>query len=479
MAETTPTITPGANESAQMNEMMKRLLMQATQKRSTVQPSPGAELPKPPQQSGGQPFVHGLMGLIYQGVQASKQQQLRHATGVLSQLNNSWQKAQDLAQGDQSKATEIFSTLPEVTHLLEDKKNLKQLGKLLQFDFMEPEKKKTVWHEALGKVVQAGQHLPLVKAIGQLIQSRKSQPQGDIDYAKKEGEASATAKQFAGLAQQEQPQMTLMQELKQMNDSLKNERENLKTEQANLNKQRELGLKEDEFNQKKKEFDQKEKDFDRRETALEKFRSENIKISRERLTQSGASQDLRRIVIGLNYAPQLLKPGEAQSFGMQVDEDGNLIPAKSPLSATTQERNAAQQAKTMDSLIDSTLKVLDDPGLQNKLGPYSGRLNEVIQGKVGANVPEFDILRTLGAFDTSGMLKLHFGQRGGQGIYERYHSLLDTGKMDAASLKETLSAFKTVSGAYRKQVRTTRDKDAPSTTPSGEVVIDLTQPKKP
>src|SRR6266850_4570379 len=155
----TPKPTPGADVSKQMEEMMLRLMKSATQPRTSVQPPEGAERPNPSAgQQGHQPqqFVHGLFGMIQQGVQAEKQKQLRHATGVLQSLNNSWEKAQELAQGDQQKATQLFSQMPEVTHIFEDKKNVKQLGKLLQFDFMEPEKKKTVWHEALGKVVEAG-----------------------------------------------------------------------------------------------------------------------------------------------------------------------------------------------------------------------------------------------------------------------------------------------------------------------------------
>jgi hypothetical protein len=480
---TTPAPAPQPEQAkAQIDALSAQLMKHLSQPRSNIQPSPGAEQPKPQGQQGqgpqaGQRFVHSIFGLIYQGVQNQKQQQLRQATGVLSQLNNSWQKAQDLAQGDQQKANQIFSQLPEVTHILEDKKNVKQLGKLLQFDFMNPEKGKTVWHEALGKVVEAGKHLGFVKAIqGMMGEHKKSQQQQPQDYAAKEQEASGLASKIASNAMPAQPQLSVMQELKAMNDSIKNERENLKAEQANLNKQRELGLKEEEFTQKKKEFDQKEKDFDRRQTALENYHKETIKNSKARLDQAGASQELRRIVTGLNYAPQLLKPGEAQAFGMQVDEDGNLIPAKSPMSATNQERNASQQAKVMDSLIDTTLKVLDDPDLQNKLGPFQGRLSEIIQGKVGANVPEFDTLRTLGSFDASGMLKLHFGQRGGQAMYDKIHSMLDTGKMDLASLRESLKAFKTVAGTYKKQVTTVRDKPNAPKSNEGEVVIDLTKP---
>src|SRR6266566_3448429 len=201
-----PSAVPGAADNQQMHQLMMRLISRMAQPRTSVQPPQGAELPRNTNVNQPQQFVHGLFGLIQQGVQAQKQAQLRHATGVLQSLNNSWMKAQDLSQGDQEKATQLFSQMPEVTHIFEDKKNVKQIGKLLQFDFMEPEKKKTVWHEALGKVVEASKHLPLVQAIGKIVEQHKNKPQ-DVDPAKKELEASEMAKKFAGQAGQDPSQL--------------------------------------------------------------------------------------------------------------------------------------------------------------------------------------------------------------------------------------------------------------------------------
>lgn len=213
-----PAPMPGAQSSQQMDELTKRLLSRIAQPRSQVQPAPGASQPPKgmapvsgvPKDKGEaqQMFVHNLFSTIFNGVQAEKAKQLRHATGVLQSLNNAWSKAQDLAQGDEKKAQEIFSQMPEVTHIFEDKKNVKQLGKLLQFDFMEPEKKKTVWHEALGKVVEASKQLPFIKQISELVKSNKIDPKMSQapDYAKREQEASGMAKQFAGQARPDQAQ---------------------------------------------------------------------------------------------------------------------------------------------------------------------------------------------------------------------------------------------------------------------------------
>ena len=216
--ETAPTRPPatastGMPQASQLDETTKRLLSRMLQPKSQVQPAPGQD--KPPammaptegvahnQDEGRQMFVHNLFALIHNAGAAQKAQQLKHATGVLSSLNNSWSKAQELSGGDTQKAQSLFSQMPEVTHILEDKKNVKQLGKLLQFDFMEPEKKKTVWHEALGNVVEAGKQLPFIKQLTGLIEKHKQNQQTPAtapNYAQQEQDASVVAKQFAGQA---------------------------------------------------------------------------------------------------------------------------------------------------------------------------------------------------------------------------------------------------------------------------------------
>ena len=203
----TPTPQPQAaagDQQKQMQDIMLRLMKQVSQPKTSVQP---ATPPQQPQQYKGQGFAGVMLASAFNAVQRQKKQQLDHAVGVLQSLNNAWEKAQELSQGDQEKAKKLFSQMPEVTHIFEDKKNVKQLGKLLQFDFMEPEKKKTVWHEALGKVAQAANHLPMVKAISQAMQKHKeSQSQQQYDPAAKESQASGMAERFAGQARPDQGQ---------------------------------------------------------------------------------------------------------------------------------------------------------------------------------------------------------------------------------------------------------------------------------
>jgi hypothetical protein len=484
-------------QASQLDETTKRLLSRLLQPKSQVQPAPGQD--KSPammaptqgvahnQDEGRQMFVHNLFALIHNAGAAEKAKQLKHAIGVLHSLNNSWQDAQELYPDDKKKAMDHFSSMPSVTHILEDKKNVKQLGKLLQFDFMEPEKKKTVWHQALGQVVESSKQLPFIKQIAGLMDQHKQNQAakaGDPNYAQREQDASAVAKQFAGQArgnpalEMQQATMALREQAIQAREIADKARIDLSEERNKLTEERNKTLEEG-LKEKRDEFETREKRLVEAHKDLQNYRKEQIGVARDKVNQHTTDTSLRRLVIGLNYAPQLLKPGEAEAFGMQMDENGQLIPVKSPLAATAQTKNAQQQAGVMDSLIGSTLSLLDDPGLKDKLGPYQGRISEVMMGRIGTDVPEFGLLRTLGSFDASGMLRLHFGARGGMQQYEKFKNLIDTGKMDEAALRESLQGFKVVADTYKNEIRTSRTKKTDTTSDSSETVIDLRKNKTP
>jgi hypothetical protein len=217
-----PQPSPSQIQEQQLQELMRRMISRLGH--TQIVPSPSQIDPRTGQvrqpkflapaegfpvnrEQAQQMFVHNLFSTIFNAAQAQKKEQLNHAVGVLQSLNNSWQKAQDLAQGDPQKAEQLFSSMPEVTHILEDKKNVKQLGKLLNFDFLNPEKKKTVWHEALGRVVEAGKALGLTQAIGAMMKKHKEQqssadrpPTDPESIAGREQQASGIARQLARMA---------------------------------------------------------------------------------------------------------------------------------------------------------------------------------------------------------------------------------------------------------------------------------------
>lgn len=212
---------------------------------------------------------------------------------------------------------------------------------------------------------------------------------------------------------------------------------------------------------------------------------EELDLKRQRIKQANNQlgialkrYGLSRLEVGANYDPSLLTPEEQQQMDLPVDSKGQAIPLHSPNAPTGQTKSTAQTAQVVDGLVGSTLDLLKNPKVQAELGPIKGRLNEIYIGKIGADdlgitdpdtAAAITALRTLGSFDASGALKVHFGARGGGAQYDKFKNLMDTGKMDAPTLISSLGALHRVLGpeGYGGEVKTTRGKltPPPSTTP--------------
>lgn len=225
-------------------------------------------------------------------------------------------------------------------------------------------------------------------------------------------------------------------------------------------------------------------------TELNKTRNaaipEQLDIQRQRLKLSNQQYDialkrygLSRLQVGANYDPALLTPEEQQQMDLPVDSAGRPLPLKSPNAPTAATRNTAQTAQVVDGLVGSTLDLLKNPKVQKELGPISGRLNEIYIGTIGASelgisdpdtAAAITALRTLGSFDASGALKVHFGARGGGAQYDKFKNLMDTGKMDAPTLIASLGALHRVLGpeGYSGEVKTTRGTAPPAAKPNAK-----------
>ena len=154
-----PGAQPGAEMDAKMQELLARVMHPSSQlpmpKPAPAQHTPMMEGPAATHSAGNQLFFHNLGALIGNAIVDHKQKQTEKATGVMQSLNSAWQDAQEHANGDQAKAREIFAQMPQVKAILSDPKEIKQLGKLLAFDPMNPEKNKTVYHDAAARVGKA------------------------------------------------------------------------------------------------------------------------------------------------------------------------------------------------------------------------------------------------------------------------------------------------------------------------------------
>ena len=178
--------TPGAAQSAQLDETTRRLLEHMMKPRMQ-----GPQAPPQAQQSlqtpGPQHVVKGLFSLIQESAAAHKKTQLDHATFRIKSISDAIEDAYEHAQGDPEKAKELFMASSAVTSLKskEGQKDMKQMEKLLQLDYLNPEKGKTVWHEALGKVMQISGAEKVMKGLRHLMGQHKDKVQQDLQKSDK------------------------------------------------------------------------------------------------------------------------------------------------------------------------------------------------------------------------------------------------------------------------------------------------------
>jgi len=137
-----------------------------------------------------------------------------------------------------------------------------------------------------------------------------------------------------------------------------------------------------------------------------------------------------------------------------LDETGNTIGWKSPAAPTSSIKTQAQQASDLSTLFKKVQTKLAEAQKAGKLGPTQGRVNEFMTGTVGADDPLFAEVRALGSLTASGMLKAHFGARGGQQMYDHFEALFNTGKMTYNDLIGAMKGFSTFMDQYATRVRT-------------------------
>jgi hypothetical protein len=105
---------------------------------------------------------------------------------------------------------------------------------------------------------------------------------------------------------------------------------------------------------------------------------------------------------------------------------------------TTAARDRASFAAGLREHIPDVIEQINALDRQGKLGAISGRFNEFMTGKVGADDPDFAQLRTsLGLLQT-GMMVPHVGARGGVQLIKKFEGLINQGKASAGNLKASL-----------------------------------------
>lgn len=137
-----------------------------------------------------------------------------------------------------------------------------------------------------------------------------------------------------------------------------------------------------------------------------------------------------------------------------IDDQGNALGWKSPAAPTSSIKTQAQQASDLSQLFGKVRAKLAEANKAGKLGPTSGRVNEFMTGTIGADDPMFSEVRALGSLTASGMLKAHFGARGGQQMYDHFEALFNTGKMTYGDLDAAMKGFQLFMDQYASRVKT-------------------------
>lgn len=155
---------------------------------------------------------------------------------------------------------------------------------------------------------------------------------------------------------------------------------------------------------------------------------------------------------------------------------------------TAQAKNSAETARVVQSGIARLRPMIDQLDKAGALGAVKGKVNDLIEGKQGFDglglSPDnsrlmenfIDSLK----FVNSGMLKTHFGARGGQQLYEKFTQMLNAGQ-GVDVMKGGLDAFDFYAGRYAEEGK--RPGAATNNTPKGGLTADdllkKYPPKKP
>lgn len=120
---------------------------------------------------------------------------------------------------------------------------------------------------------------------------------------------------------------------------------------------------------------------------------------------------------------------------------GGAIPPK-PTSTTL---TMSQMATTVQPKIDALDKQIDS--LAKEIGPASGRWNEFMVGKAGADNPQFASLLTNLDAVTSAIVRTHFGGKSAEGYIKEIQGSLRAAQ-SPADLKARLRAWAGWIGSY-------------------------------
>lgn len=179
---------------------------------------------------------------------------------------------------------------------------------------------------------------------------------------------------------------------------------------------------------------------------------------------------LESIRVGARLAPKT-PPESVQFIGndadgnpLLMDKQGNIkrgvVPGKGPVMPkqstmpTMTTRGSAEFAAALLPHVQEMRNLIQQADAQGYIGPGAGRIyGQFLAGTVGTTGdPQADALlgklRTTDSLIRSGMLRTHFGARGGQQMYDKFAQMLNTGKQSAAMLNGSLDQMSSFLKGY-------------------------------
>lgn len=137
-------------------------------------------------------------------------------------------------------------------------------------------------------------------------------------------------------------------------------------------------------------------------------------------------------MIGKDGKVYRLEPGQTVPEGAQTPTQVGSV--NTP---TTQQRNVAGQAQLVHEQTPYMLSEIDR--LKDKLGPMAGRWNEVMQGKLGMNDPDFAGLRADLLMYSSAVALMHARGRLPENLREEFDQAINNPAQNFANLKAVIT----------------------------------------
>jgi hypothetical protein len=133
--------------------------------------------------------------------------------------------------------------------------------------------------------------------------------------------------------------------------------------------------------------------------------------------------------------------------------NGKIL-SKTSETPTSSTRTSSENADTLMPHITEMRKLIAEADKRGLIGPVSGRFfSQLEAGKVGTtgNVENDRLLGKLRSIDTlmrSGTMKVHFGSRGGQQMYDHFSGILNSDKQSSAILNGALDGVESFMQGY-------------------------------